>query len=347
MFKLTEDLGRMARFATQLRPEVTAFQASYEVSRWVRKTFSARSERVVPTALYLETSSACRGRCRGCYVPVQDRKAAIRLEDKTLRQVIAAAQRLKPNYVCIVGGEPLDPTILQTNVEMITNAPDLRFLVCTGGHGHCDAQLMRALGELPNLTLFFSMDGLASTHDAVRGRGNHARSIEAIRNYSRAGSMICGASVTLRPENSEEVSSNEFIASLESAGVNFIGFDPWFSDDPSAILSPEVLSSVIQRLKAIARESSSVFFVNPFGRLHHDGFDPDDGWVAVSVDYHGNVYGSRRGQILGNVTETDLQEIIEGDLFQSSCRDLGVGGCTTDDPRRSLFETTLRLVSAQ
>lgn len=345
MWKLSQDLGRLAHLAAHLDPRATAFQAFYDLSRQVRRALRPPTARVVPTALYIETSSACRGRCRGCYIPVLDRKHPQRLGDEALRGVLRAARKLRPNYICIVGGEPLDPSIIDTNLAMIRDEPGLRFLLCTGGHGRCDPATMETLAAFPNLAVFFSIDGLATTHDRVRGRGNFDRTLQAARSYSRSGRSLSGASVTLRPENWEEVTSPAFLSLLEDLGITFVGFDPWFSEQ-GASLSSEAMTSVVLRLRAALRRSPLVCFVNPFGRLHDDGFEPEDGWLAASVDYRGNVYGSRRGQPLGNVGDLDLDQILDSDAFQRGYRDLGSGGCSLDDPRRPLFEQTLARLSA-
>ncbi|MEI8254740.1 MAG: radical SAM protein [Deltaproteobacteria bacterium] len=339
MWRIGKDLGLFARMAVSLRPRVAAFHARYELARWARGSIE-RDGVVVPTALYVETSSYCRGRCRGCYVPVAERTSQRTLDAPALQRIIASARRLRPDYVCLVGGEPLDGPALEINLALIEGAPDLRFFVCTGLQGRSDEGLMRRLAALTNLSVFFSVDGLATTHDRIRSRGSHARTLAAMRSYNGRGGQVCGASVTLREENREEVTAGPFVASLESAGCNVVSFDPWFSADGGESLAPDALWTSIERLRRIAQTSPSMFFVNPFGRLRSDGFDAETAMLAASIDSLGNVYGSRRGRPLGNLATEDLDTILAGDGFQRGFSLVDRVACALDDPRRGLIEQT-------
>lgn len=340
MWNLSRDFGLFVGLALRLDPRVTAFHARYELSRWLRRRAGSRRSRLAPTALYLETSSFCRGRCRGCYVPVRDRKARLRLPEAQLDDALATARRLRPDWICIVGGEPLDPSILEVNLAMIRRAPELRFLLCTGSHGRCDPALMDVLASLPNLTMVFSVDGFSETHDRLHGPGSHERIQAAMRSYSESGRRICGASITLRPDNWREVTSPRFLEGLAALGCNLLSYDPWFSGPSGGALDPGQLASAITRLR-VTSDRRSVVFLNPFGRLRRDGFEPRSAMAAAAIDYRGNVYGSRRGAPLGNVATQPLGAILAGEAFQRGCRALGRGGYALDDPRAPLFEATL------
>lgn len=334
----------LSRFAMGLSPRVIGFHGRYEILSWLGRKVNSKPTLVTPTAIYVETSSFCRGRCRGCYVPVADRKAHYRLDDQTLGRIVAAARVLRPEYVCIVGGEPLDPSIVETNLALVRSAPELRFLLCTGAQGY-DTSLMWELSELSNLSMMFSVDGGRATHDSIRGVGNYARVIDCIENYTESCAKICGASVTLRRENWREVSSEAFVRSLEDVGCNIFSYDPWFDDEGGEGISSEILAEVIRRLRAIVAESRSVIYVNPFGPVREGGLDRKGGMVAAAIDYRGNVYGSRRGKPLGNVTTQGLRSILEGEAFQQGYRRLGIGGCAADDPRLPLFEEAFARLS--
>ncbi len=346
MSRVTEAMGLFARFAPRVEPRVIAFHLRYEMSRLVRGA-SRSGGGLSPTALYLETSSHCRGRCRGCYVPTRDRARHVRLDDASLANVLSTARELLPDYVCIVGGEPLDESILETNMALVRGAPDLRFLLCTGSHGRTDASLMRELAALPNLSLVFSFDGLARMHDHIRGPGSHARTLAAAMHYSGGGRRVCGASVTLRRDTWAELSTRAFVASLEAAGCSYAVFDPVFCAEGGDGITEEILTVAMARLRAIAVESHIVLVVNPFGRLVAGGFGAFTSMVAASVDYEGHVYGSRRGSPIGNVHSQDLGEILRGAAFQRACRRMDVGGTALDDPRAQLFEGTLSRLAVE
>lgn len=340
MWNLSKDLGLFARLAQRLDPRVTAFNARYELSRGLRGLVASPRSPATPTALYVETSSYCRGRCRGCYVPARDRNAHIRLPDDVLDDVVLTARRLRLDWVGVVGGEPLDEAIVDVNVAMIRRAPDLRFMLCTGLQGRCDVVLMRELATLANLTIMFSVDGLGDTHDRIRGAGSHARTLDAIRGYARSRGPICGASVTIRRDTWREVTSPEFVASLASLGCHLLAYDPWYAEQAGETISPEALAAAIARLQLV-EDRLSIVFVNPFGRLRRDGFDSRGGMVAAAIDYRGNVYGSRRGVPLGNATEQRLGVILESATFRQGGCPLTVGACAADDPRARLFANTL------
>ncbi|MBI5477385.1 MAG: radical SAM protein [Deltaproteobacteria bacterium] len=339
MWRLGKDLRLLARLALELRPDVAAFHARYEVARRLRPgRLGAPS---LPTALYIETSAFCRGRCRGCYVPVRERRSATTLDQAAIARALAGARRLRPDYVCLVGGEPLDGPALAVNLAMVDAAPDLRFLLCTGGHGRCDADLMRQLAARANVAVLFSVDGRAATHDRIRGAGSHGRMVAAMRSYNGRRGQVCGASVTLRRENHREVTEPAFFDELETAGCNLFAFDVCFARRGAGAVTAPELAAAIDRLRRVAARGRSALFVNPYGRVRAAGLDQGGGMMALSIDCHGTIFGSRRGAPLGSLAAGGLEAILSGEAFQRSQHRLGLGGCAADDPRRELFQQTL------
>lgn len=204
---------------------VLRFQLGVELRLWLKRRLSG-GERVLPTALYLETSSYCPGACADCYVPAADRRQHLQLDGSTLDRLLAAAERLPIAYVCVVGGEPLDASIVERNLRLVRDHPCTRFLICTSGEPEIGPELGRALGALRNLSLLVSFEGLPSTHKSVRPLGSFEQAGAALAAYRRYSGSLCAASVTLRTGNWLEATSRGFLDRLSAAGAHYFVYAP-------------------------------------------------------------------------------------------------------------------------
>jgi sulfatase maturation enzyme AslB (radical SAM superfamily) len=251
------------------------------------------------------------------------------------------AGQLNLCYVCLVGGEPLDEQILDTNLRLIRDNPRLRFLVCTSGHPACEPSLAAKLSALRNLSMVVSVDGLATTHDRLRGTGSHAMATESLSRFSRLGGRPCGVSVTLRHENWEETTTSQFVRGLCSSGCHFLVFDPCFVADGAPGLTTHEYVRAVRRLMAISDQAPARIYANPLGELRGRNHRP--GWMMhpLTVDYRGNVYASRRGRILGNISDRDLNAIVSSHASHAEQIERPSDTCEQNDSRQLLFAETL------
>lgn len=306
----------LARMLRSVDPRVLAFHAAYELRLRLQRPLPG-PRRLFPTALYLETSSYCRGACADCYVPAVDRARHVHLDVAVLDRVLAAATRLPLAYVCIVGGEPLDPSILETNLRLVRDHPRTRFLICTSGEPGIGPELEREFARLRNLSLLFSFDGLAATHDAIRPRTSFERAYASLEAYGRSSGNLCGASITLRAENWQETTSRAFIDPLSEAGCHYFAYAPCETGSGPA-LRPEQQSQALARLAELSASSSALIFAQPQGQLLGRKILPARRLYTLVVDYEGNVYTSRRGPQFGNVHDADLAALLSQPALQAS-----------------------------
>lgn len=307
----------LARLIGEVDAGVLRFQVGAEARVWLRRRRSDRRQ-MLPTALYLETSSHCPGACADCYVPAADRRRHLRLDAGTLDRLIEAAERLPVAYVCVVGGEPLDPAIAQDNLRLVRDHPRTRFLICTSGEPGIAPELGRELGALRNLSLLVSFEGLPATHERIRARGSFEHACATLDAYRRYSGSLCGASVTLRTGNWLEATSREFVARLRAAGAHYLVYAPCETRAGGQELSPERHAFAIGRLAKLSASSGVLIFSHPFGQIVGRGSALARRFRSLTVDYAGNVYVARRGRSFGNVHDTDLPTLLAQPALQAA-----------------------------
>ncbi len=296
---------------------VLAFQLGVELRLW-RQRRLADGRRVLPTALYVETSSYCPGACADCYVPATDRRQHRQLDPGILDRVLAAAERLPIAYVCVVGGEPLDPSIVERNLRLVREHPRTRFLICTSGEPEIGTELGRALGALRNLSLLVSFEGLPATHRSLRPRGSFERACAALDAYRRHSGGLCGASVTLRTENWDEATGRDFLERVSAAGAQYFVYAPCETRSGKPLLGSDSHSAALARLAEWSGSSRALVFSYPFGQIQGRRIAPARRFRSLTVDYTGDVYIARRGRCFGNVYETDLATLLSRPALQTA-----------------------------
>jgi MoaA/NifB/PqqE/SkfB family radical SAM enzyme len=296
---------------------VLGFQLGVELRLWLQRQLADRG-RVLPTALYLETSSYCPGACANCYVPAADRQQQLQLDGGTLNRLLAAAERLPIAYVCIVGGEPLDASIVERNLRLVHDHPRTRFLICTSGEPEIGPELGRALGSLRNLSLLVSFEGFPATHKSIRPRGSFEQACAAVDSYRRYSNSLCGASVTLRTDNWQEATSAEFLERVGAVGAQYFVYAPCETGAGVPMLSPDRHALALSRLADLSSSSGALIFSYPFGQILAPRITPARRFRSLTVDYRGNVYIARRGPSFGNVYDADLTTLLSRPALQTA-----------------------------
>jgi MoaA/NifB/PqqE/SkfB family radical SAM enzyme len=306
----------LARMLREVDPRVLGFQLGYELRLWLRRPLPGPQRRL-PTALYLETSSFCRGACADCYVPASHRRQHLQLDAATLDRLLVTAARLPLAYVCLVGGEPLDASIVEANLRLVRDHPRTRFLICTSGEPEIEPEVARELASLRNVSLLFSFDGLAPTHDGFRPRTPFRRACATLEAYCRASRNLCGASITLRSDNWRETTSRAFLGKLSDLGCHYFAYSPCETDEGPA-LDPAQHAQALGRLVEFSASSGALIFTHPQGQILGRKITPAPRLYTLVVDYAGNVYTSRRGPSFGNVHDTDLGTLLSRPALQAS-----------------------------
>lgn len=316
----------LARLARELDAGVLRFQLEYELRLWRAGRLSGVDPEL-PTALYLETSSYCEGACADCYVPAADRRRHLTLDGDTLDRLLAEAERLPLAFVCLVGGEPLDGSVVARNLRLVREHPRTRFLICTSGEPQIGPALARELGALRNLGLLVSFEGLPETHGRIRPRGSFARACAALDAYRQGGGGLRGASVTLRADNWREATSRDFVERLSDAGCHFLSYAPCETRAGSDALSAERYARGLARLAALSPSSRALLFCHPFGQILGGRISPVRRLRSLTIDYAGNVYTARRGPSFGNVHDADLAALLARPALRASYRERRAIAC--------------------
>lgn len=306
-------LGRLLR---EVDSRVLGFHIGYEMRLRLRRRLPG-PRRLLPTALFLETSSYCRGACADCYVPAVDRRQHLQLDAATLDRVLVAAERMPLAYVGIVGGEPLDASIVEANLRLVRDHPRTRFLICTSGEPGIAPELERELAALRNLSLLFSFDGLPATHDRLRPRTPFREAYASLTAYGRSSGNLCGSSITLRAENWHETTSRAFIDRLRDAGCHYFAYSPCETAGRQA-LAPADHARSLRRLAELSVSSDALIFVHPQGQLLGRKVVPAQRLHTLVVDYAGNVYTARRGPCFGNIHDADLITLLSQPALQAA-----------------------------
>jgi MoaA/NifB/PqqE/SkfB family radical SAM enzyme len=306
----------LARLARELDPGVLRFHLEYELRLWLRRRVAGpRTE--LPTALYLETSSYCEGACADCYVPAADRRRHLELDGDTVERLLGDAERLPLAFVCLVGGEPLDGSVVERNLRLVREHPRTRFLICTSGEPQIGPDLVRELGTLRNLCLLVSFEGLAETHRRIRPRGSFERACAALDAYRQHGGL-CGASITLRADNWREATSRDFVERLVAAGCHFLSYAPCETRDGRQALRSERYAGALARLAALSASTTALLFCHPFGQILDGKVPPVQRLRTLTVDYAGNVYTARRGPSFGSVRDASLAALLARPALRAS-----------------------------
>lgn len=309
----------LARMAREVEPGVLRFQLDFELRLALRRRLTGRGP-TLPTALYLETSSYCEGACADCYVPAAARRQHLELDGDVLDRLLAEAEHMPLAYVCVVGGEPLDESIVERNLRLVRDHPHTRFLICTSGEAEIGAGLARELGALRNLSLLVSFEGSPETHRRIRPRGSFERARATLDAYRRASRSLCGASITLRSDNWHEVTGREFVDELVAAGCHFLVYAPCETRGGAPVLSADASDRALARLTAASASSGALVYCHPFGQVLGRRIAPVRRLRSLTVDYAGNVYTARRGTSHGNVHDADLATLIARPALQAAYR---------------------------
>jgi MoaA/NifB/PqqE/SkfB family radical SAM enzyme len=157
-----------------------------------------------PSRLWLYTNFHCNLACDYCAVASAPAAVPRTLRLETVQDLVAEAAGVGFTELYITGGEPfLNPDIVAL-LDMATVA--LPTVVLTNAmllRGRRAAGLERMAGR--KLTFQTSLDGAsAATHDAHRGAGSFARTLDGIRHLIELG-FTPRVALTETPENSAEI----------------------------------------------------------------------------------------------------------------------------------------------
>lgn len=135
----------------------------------------------LPSLRYLElqVTNRCNIRCRHCYI---GKKIPIDLSLESVKRIMKEFEEIEGLRVLITGGEPL----LYKHFDVLNSMlPEYEFRKVLFTNGHLLSS--RILRKLNVQEIQVSIDGLADSHDYIRGKGSFKRAMDALRNSLEAG----------------------------------------------------------------------------------------------------------------------------------------------------------------
>lgn len=183
-----------------------------------------RTGEMRPTFMHLEITTYCQKKCKGCYVPPEERRQKDVMDIGTARKAVAFGRKIGVRIYNFMGGETVSRPTLPLIETIVRENPWLSFYGCTNA---CmlstQAKYLDSLVRQSNMSFGLSIDGFEQTNDAMRGKRSF-RSVVRASEYLAANRCLYGAVVTLRPENAVEATSDGFLEFLISKGFSFVSY---------------------------------------------------------------------------------------------------------------------------
>ncbi len=266
-----------------------------------------RSGVVKPTVMHLELTTYCNWGCPRCYIEKEERKSKETIDSQTAHQAVQKGISWGIRIYNLIGGEPVSEDTLQIIGDMLTENPRLNFHCCTNGDLLSSSN--EKLDELVlknNFNIGLSIDGFEDTNDTIRTRYSFDKVMSAAE-YLSSKRCFFGAVATIWPENSEEVTSEQFIDFLIDNGFVYVFYSIPLGIDQS------VLADALNRLKLL-KPKPIFFYVEKFG--HVDDFARLKSNRSVYVKNDGIVLNDRKERIPIGSIDCDLEYLISHQDWQ-------------------------------
>jgi MoaA/NifB/PqqE/SkfB family radical SAM enzyme len=168
-----------------------------------------------PGMLVISPTMRCNLRCTGCYAGSYSKDE---LGAETISRVLDEAKEMGTYFITVSGGEPF---LNKDIFDIFERHNDVAFLVFTHG-GLIDKKVAEKIIATGNVVPAISIEGFREHTDRRRGPGHFDRVMRAMDMLREAG-VIFGYSVTQTRENSDLITSEEFVDFLREKGC-LLGF---------------------------------------------------------------------------------------------------------------------------
>ena len=227
-----------------------------------RAAFNEKNGFFPPTVLLASITKKCNFHCKGCWAHEYDVREDLS-KDKWRQIFKEARDEMGIHMIPVVGGEPFArPEFL----ELAEEFPDCAFITFTNGSLLTDKTIER-LQKLGNVHPMFSLGGWKEQNDAIRGEGCFDMVMEKMDKLKKAG-IFFGASITATRENTDDVTSDEFMQMLSDKGVLWSWFFHYvpIGESPNVDLVPDANQrNQIKKAVYNARNTLPMFTVDFWG----------------------------------------------------------------------------------
>lgn len=262
----------------------------------------------------ISPSMRCNLKCYGCYSSMHPRSKQLSFDD--FDSILQQQKEMGMFFAVISGGEPfLYPYFL----DICEKHNDVAFLVYTHG-GLLDEKLISRIAELGNILPCISVEGFEKETDERRGKG-HYKKVMAAFDMLRSAHLMYGFSATQTRENSDVLTSDEYIDIFIEKGCILgwyfhympVGVKPAMELLPT----PEQRNHLRERV-AYFRKTKPILL----GDFHNDG-PLVGGCIAGGRKYlHINSTGGIEPCVFfqysaHNIHENTLREALQSPFFQA------------------------------
>jgi len=168
-----------------------------------------------PTLIVISPTMRCNLRCTGCYSGLYSKDGE--LSEEQIDGILDECRRIGVYFVVVSGGEPY--IMKDIWLRLFKKYNDLYFLTYTNGT-LLDEQTVRTLGRLGNVAPAISVEGFREHTDKRRGRGVYDKIMKTM-DLLKAQGVIFGISVTYTSENTDLITTNEFVQYYINKGAIF------------------------------------------------------------------------------------------------------------------------------
>ncbi len=168
----------------------------------------------VPFFFVVSPTMRCNLQCYGCYAGEYRRESDMPIE--LMDRIFNEAKEMGMNFLTISGGEPF---VRKEHIDLFQKHPNISFQIYTNGT-LIDRDLAKRLADMGNVYPAISVEGYEQETDARRGKGAFKKVMNAMESLREEG-VLFGFSITATSQNTELVSSDEFMDFLIDKGCYY------------------------------------------------------------------------------------------------------------------------------
>ena len=169
----------------------------------------------IPWVILMDPTSACNLQCKGCWAAEYDKTDS--MDYALLDRIIREGKELGVYFYIYSGGEP---TIRKNDLLKLAKVhKDCVFMAFTNGT-LVDEAFAKALVDVGNFGLAFSIEGFEDATDFRRGEGTYQKVIQGMQNMKKYGAPF-GFSACYHSKNTEALGNEAFLDFLIEQGCMF------------------------------------------------------------------------------------------------------------------------------
>lgn len=294
----------------------------------------------------ISATNRCNLRCSMCQIPGSGGHDELSVED--MRRLVSEAIHFCPRSIVFSGGEPL---LREDIYDLIALVHRHRINTCLASNGTLlTEEVARKLSLAGIGVVNISIEGDEATHDALRGKGNFVKAVEALKNLAKYKIETTIATIVSKQNYATLPQVIELAHQFGVTTVKFQPFSDIFLKDKklrAGFFAPgELLPDIEKSLAEVIRLAKEYrIMTNPQEYLHRipaylcgetvinvEQKGCSALWTSCPISSDGNVYPCwvLADRVIGNVKKKKLSEIWgsrKHDRLRREIETKGCGGC--------------------